>query len=182
MPTDHRRPLHRPDLRPKADRWANFDSSSRALSATITSDRERYRPGDEATFAILTTNAAGRGMATSVAIRGVDQKLFAIGAAREIDPLRTLYRRLRQRDRSDHRDASAAPQCRARGRERRHHRRAERLPRHAVLRDRHHECSGSGIRDGETGYLRVCVEPDTGRKPARRACCAAEPGEVGFLR
>ena len=79
---------------PKADKWANFDTASRALTVTITSDRDRYRPGDAATFSIRTTDAAGRGVAANVAVRGVDQKLFAIGGAFEIDPLSSLYRRL----------------------------------------------------------------------------------------
>lgn len=79
---------------PKADMWANFDTSARALTVVITSDRERYRPGDQATFSIRTTDPAGRGVAANVAVRGVDEKLFAIGGASEIDPLSSLYHRL----------------------------------------------------------------------------------------
>ena len=79
---------------PKADRWANFDTSSRALKVTITSDRERYRPGEQVTLSIRATDAAGRGVAASVAVRGVDEKLFAIGGASVIDPLASMYRRL----------------------------------------------------------------------------------------
>lgn len=79
---------------PKADFWALFDTSQRALKVQLTSDRPGYRPGETATIAVRTTDAGGRPVAASVTVRAVDEKLFVTGGATAIDPLDDLYTRV----------------------------------------------------------------------------------------
>ncbi len=62
----------------------------RTLGVELTSDRNRYKPGDRATVSVRTTDADGRPISADVVIRGVDEKLFSIGQAFDIDALATL--------------------------------------------------------------------------------------------
>ena len=70
---------------------AQFRIGDRALSVDLTPKAARYAPGATATVDVRTRDAAGRGVAASVVLRAVDEKLFTIGAASEDDPLNELY-------------------------------------------------------------------------------------------
>ncbi len=72
-------------------RWATFDPAERQLTVRLETDRARYRPGQQATITITTSDSAGRPVPASVVLRGVDEKLFRIGAVAEEDPLGQLY-------------------------------------------------------------------------------------------
>ena len=76
---------------PKAAAWADFDAAERELAVTVTADRARYRPGEDATVTITTRDPAGRPVAASVILQAVDEKLFAMGRASVPDPLGRLY-------------------------------------------------------------------------------------------
>jgi len=79
---------------PKAATWANFDSEQRSIDVTVTSDRDRYRPGEPVTLTVTTADATGRPIAADVVIQGVDEKLYAIGGASTPSPLDNLYTRV----------------------------------------------------------------------------------------
>lgn len=64
--------------------------AERALDVELTTDRSRYAPGDRATVTVTTTDADGRPVSTDVVIRGVDEKLFRIGYAFDVDALAML--------------------------------------------------------------------------------------------
>ena len=57
----------------------------------MTADAARYEPGGQARISIRTTDADGRPVSASVVVHVVDEKLFAIQAAQEIDLLGDLY-------------------------------------------------------------------------------------------
>lgn len=76
---------------PKAAAWANFDEAERELKVTVTADRARYRPGEEATLTITTRDATGRPIPASIVLQAVDEKLFEMGRAEVPDPLGRLY-------------------------------------------------------------------------------------------
>lgn len=59
----------------------------RALGVEMTTDQPRYQPGGKATVTIRTTDGDGRPVAADVVVRGVDEKLFAMGGALDIDAL-----------------------------------------------------------------------------------------------
>ena len=62
----------------------------RTLGVEITADRSRYAPGGRAGLSIRTTDAAGNPVAADVVVRAVDEKLFAIGGAFDVDVLSEL--------------------------------------------------------------------------------------------
>ena len=68
-----------------------FDPAARAITIHLTSDALEYRPGGTVTLSVETRDAAGRPVAATVTLRVVDQKIFAIGGASEVDPLTDLY-------------------------------------------------------------------------------------------
>jgi hypothetical protein len=70
---------------------ASFDTAERELTVALATDRERYAPGETVTLDVRTTNHAGRPVSASVVLRAVDEKLFAIGAAYDENPLWGLY-------------------------------------------------------------------------------------------
>lgn len=63
---------------------------SRALQVEITADRSRYAPGERATLAFRTTGPDGQPIAADVVVRAVDEKLYEIGAAFDVDALSWL--------------------------------------------------------------------------------------------
>jgi hypothetical protein len=70
---------------------ADFRVADRGLRVDLTTDAARYAPGGTVTLGVRTRTAAGDPVAATVVLRAVDEKLFAIGAATEEDPLAELY-------------------------------------------------------------------------------------------
>ncbi len=70
---------------------ATFDTAERELTVALTTDRERYAPGETVTLDVKTTDRARQPVSASVVLRVVDEKLYAIGAAYEQNPLWSLY-------------------------------------------------------------------------------------------
>ena len=70
---------------------ATFDTAERELTVALTTDRERYAPGETVTLDVRTTDRAARPVSASVVLRAVDEKLYAIGAAYDQNPLWGLY-------------------------------------------------------------------------------------------
>ncbi len=79
---------------PKAAAWASFEPAERSIKVAITADRERYRPGEDVTLSVVTTDATGRPVPANVVLQGVDEKLYAIGGASVPTPLEDLYARV----------------------------------------------------------------------------------------
>jgi hypothetical protein len=65
---------------------------SRALTVTLGTDQSHYQPGDSVTVSVHVAGPDGAPAAADVVIRGVDQKLFAIGGAADVDALGELLR------------------------------------------------------------------------------------------
>jgi hypothetical protein len=70
---------------------AAFDTAERELTVALATDRERYAPGETVTLDVRTTDRDARPVSASVVLRAVDEKLFAIGAAYDENPLWGLY-------------------------------------------------------------------------------------------
>jgi len=70
---------------------ARLDSGDRRLAVRLSTDALRYRPGAAATVTVRTLDPAGRPVPATVTLRGVDEKIFALGGAQEEDPLGQLY-------------------------------------------------------------------------------------------
>ena len=67
------------------DAMIRVNADDKAIEVTLTSDQERYLPGDEVTLAITTTRADGTPLPADVIAQAIDLKLFAIGAAEVVD-------------------------------------------------------------------------------------------------
>ncbi|MDQ1324094.1 MAG: hypothetical protein QG587_1430, partial [Chloroflexota bacterium] len=70
---------------------AALRTEDRALDVALTTDRDRYQPGERATVTVTTRTPAGQPTPASVFVRAVDEKLFAMGIANVDDPLGELY-------------------------------------------------------------------------------------------
>ena len=70
---------------------AAFRMSDRRLTVALTPDASSHTPGGRVTIAVRTRDASGSPVAATVILRAVDEKLYAIGAAFEDDPLAELY-------------------------------------------------------------------------------------------
>jgi hypothetical protein len=70
---------------------ASLRLADRTLSVRVDPDKARYAPGDTANLTIRTAGPDGRPVAASVYVQAVDEKLYAIGAAAQVDPLGELY-------------------------------------------------------------------------------------------
>ena len=70
---------------------ASLRLADRALTVQVTPDKTRYAPGDTATVTIRTLGPDGKPVAASVYVQTVDEKLYAMGAADQVDPLEALY-------------------------------------------------------------------------------------------
>ena len=73
---------------------ATLRTADRTVVVALAADRARYTPGDRASVAVRTSDAAGRPVSASVLLRGVDEKLLAMGVAAFTDPMELLYRSL----------------------------------------------------------------------------------------
>jgi hypothetical protein len=74
-----------------ADASIRVDTADLALDVQLKPDRARYAPGDRVTVQITTLGPDGRPIDADVVVQGVDEKLFAIGAASEADALAELH-------------------------------------------------------------------------------------------
>ena len=70
---------------------AQFATADRRLQVALTPDAARYAPGGHVRIAIRTTDPSGHPAAATVLVQAVDEKLYAIGAANDIDILDSLY-------------------------------------------------------------------------------------------
>jgi hypothetical protein len=74
-----------------ADARIEADLDDLRINVNLTADQARYAPGGEATIAITTIGPDGRPVAADVILQGVDEKLYAIGAAGVADPAVELF-------------------------------------------------------------------------------------------
>ena len=70
---------------------AELDTHDQTLRVTVRADAARYQPGGTAHLAIQTRDASGAPVSASVIVRVIDEKLYAIGAAQDVDLLGDLY-------------------------------------------------------------------------------------------
>ena len=70
---------------------AQLRPADRTLTVQVTPDKARYRPGDTANVTIRTLGPDGRPVAASVFVQAVDEKLYAMGTASQVDPVPVLY-------------------------------------------------------------------------------------------
>ncbi|HSL97141.1 MAG TPA: Ig-like domain-containing protein, partial [Candidatus Deferrimicrobiaceae bacterium] len=75
-----------------ADANVRPDLGDLRVTVGLAPDRERYAPGDTAAVKVTTTGPDGSPVAADVVLQGVDEKLYAIGAASVGDPTATLFR------------------------------------------------------------------------------------------
>ena len=70
---------------------AQFRAADRQLTVDVTTNAARYTPGQTVTVDVRTRTAGGAPIAATVILRAIDEKLFAIAAASDEDPLGELY-------------------------------------------------------------------------------------------
>jgi hypothetical protein len=73
-----------------ADVAVNVDPKDKTLTIRLKPDQASYQPGDQVSIGVITTDPAGRPVAADVVITGVDQKLYTLGQAFDLDPLDQL--------------------------------------------------------------------------------------------
>lgn len=74
-----------------ADAYVSIDLEDLTIDVQLTADRERYAPGGRATVGIRTIGPDGRPIAADVVVQGIDEKLYDVGAAREVHVLEELH-------------------------------------------------------------------------------------------
>jgi hypothetical protein len=75
-----------------ADASVHVDLDDLTIRVSVIPDRERYAPGERARVEVRTTGPDGRPIAADVVVQGIDEKLYAIGAASRPDVLNNLHR------------------------------------------------------------------------------------------
>jgi hypothetical protein len=70
---------------------ADFRQAERRLDVDLSVASSRYAPGGVVTVDVMTRNAKGAPVAATVIMRAVDEKLFSIGGAEDVDALSQLY-------------------------------------------------------------------------------------------
>ena len=73
-----------------ADAAAVVDPETKRLTIRLQPDRSRYQPGQHATIAVTTTDPSGHPVAADVVVQGVDEKLYTLGIASDMDPVPDL--------------------------------------------------------------------------------------------
>jgi len=71
---------------------AQVDPDDKRLTIKLVPDKARYQPGGHARVAITTTGPDGQPVAADVVVDGVDEKLYSIGVAYDVDPAPNLMR------------------------------------------------------------------------------------------
>ena len=74
-----------------ADAHVAIDLKDLTIDVQLQADRERYAPGGRATVDIRTIGPDGRPIAADVVVQGIDEKLYDVGAAREVNVLGELH-------------------------------------------------------------------------------------------
>jgi hypothetical protein len=74
-----------------ADASVAIDLDDLTIDVQLLPDRERYAPGGRARVDIRTLGPDGRPVAADVIVQGIDEKLYAVGAAREVHVLEELH-------------------------------------------------------------------------------------------
>ena len=69
----------------------DFRLSDRELRVTLTPNAARYEPGDTVRLAVRTTDPAGHPVPATAVVRVIDEKLYEIGYAEDVDLLGDLY-------------------------------------------------------------------------------------------
>jgi alpha-2-macroglobulin len=64
--------------------------ADKTLKVTLAPEQDGYRPGDTVKVDVQTATSSGAPIAADVIVRGVDEKLYSLGAAFDIDALREL--------------------------------------------------------------------------------------------
>jgi len=75
-----------------ADASVHVDLDDLTIRVSVNPDRERYAPGERASVEVRTTGPDGQPIAADVVVQGVDEKLYAIGAASRPYVLEDLHR------------------------------------------------------------------------------------------
>lgn len=73
-----------------ADVQAVVDPRDKTLTVTLDPDRDRYAPGDGVTIQVRTVDASGQPVPADVILQGIDEKLFKLGYANDVDLLSKL--------------------------------------------------------------------------------------------
>jgi hypothetical protein len=74
-----------------ADANIEPDLDDLRITVRLKADQARYEPGDSAAIEITTTGPDGKPVAADVVLQGVDEKLYAIGAASVTNPAVALF-------------------------------------------------------------------------------------------
>ena len=70
---------------------ASFRIADRSLDIQLSTASRAWKPGDDVTVDIAVRDASGKPVAGTVVVRVVDEKLYAIDAAEDVDVIRSLY-------------------------------------------------------------------------------------------
>lgn len=73
-----------------ADVHAVVDPRDKTLTVTLDPDRDRYAPGGNVTIRVRTLDPSGRPVPADVILQGIDEKLFKLGYANDVDLLSEL--------------------------------------------------------------------------------------------
>ena len=74
-----------------ASALARVDVADKQIAVSVKPDAGRYQPGDTVTVRVTTTGPDGDPIAADVILQGVDQKLYTLGQAFDVDPARELF-------------------------------------------------------------------------------------------
>jgi hypothetical protein len=73
-----------------ADVHAVVDPRDKTLTVTLDPDHDRYAPGGTVTIQVRTVDASGQPIPADVILQGIDEKLFKLGYANDVDLLSEL--------------------------------------------------------------------------------------------
>lgn len=68
-----------------------LDTDTRTLTVQTVTDRDRYEPGDTVRLSVRVADGSGQPVSATVAVRAIDEKLYTVGAAQDVDVLDALY-------------------------------------------------------------------------------------------
>ncbi|HJP88283.1 MAG TPA: Ig-like domain-containing protein [Candidatus Limnocylindrales bacterium] len=73
-----------------AEVHAVVDPADKTLTITLTPDQSHYAPGDRVTIKVRTTDPSGQPIPADVILQGIDEKLYKLGYANDVDLLPQL--------------------------------------------------------------------------------------------